>query len=110
MFRFARECVRRSALVAAALVVFAGQATARDAGTATDAGDAATPADARADGSSSKGDAGTTADAGGIVDTYIDPGCGCRTSNSTNGARTTGVAAVLLALATRRRRSRHSVA
>lgn len=109
MFGVAPKRVRLGALIAAALVAFSGRATAREAGTAVDAGDAATAADARADGSS-RGDAGTTADAGGIVDTYIDPGCGCRTSHQTNDDRAIGAAVALLALATRRRRSRHSVA
>lgn len=99
---FVRWHLRCGALAAAALISFGARA-----------GDASS-GDARApEGGTTGADSGVDAarDAGAIVDTYIDPGCGCRTSTSRNDAREFGVAALLSALAMkRRRRSRHSLA
>jgi MYXO-CTERM domain-containing protein len=93
--------VRRGALVAAALMAFARSGGAADAG--APAADARVPAAA-------DGAVDAARDGGPIVDTFVDPGCGCRMSRSTNDARVVGVAAALLALAARRRtRVRHSL-
>jgi MYXO-CTERM domain-containing protein len=99
---FVRGHVRCGALAAAALISFG--ARAGDASS----GDASAP-----EGGTIGLDGGVEAasDGGGIVDTYIDPGCGCRTSTSSDDARGVGLVTALVVLAARRRnRSRHSLA
>jgi MYXO-CTERM domain-containing protein len=96
---FVHGHVCRGALVAAALTALARSVGAADgAAPAADAGVAAA-----ADGGA---DAGL--DGGPIVDTYIDPGCGCRTA-STNARGACAVVALLALVARRRNRSSHSL-
>ena len=102
MGAFVHGHVRRGALVAAALVVFAARAAAQSGSGGSTAGTGG-----RGGGGSAAVDGGkTNPDGGKIVDTYIDPGCGCRVSLEPGGARSLVAALGFCALLVTRRQQR----